>query len=233
MKSFVIKLSGEIFKPPTSTAITSTVVTTIVAQIKQLQKTHQINIVIGGGNFFRGSRDGKALHLTPTTAHAVGMLATVMNGLMLHDLCKKESIDCVLLGATQIAGSIECASQERIDAARTRNAVIIFAGGTGCPFFSTDTAAVLRALQVGATEIWKATTVDGVYSADPATDKTATRIPAITYTDALAKQLKIVDATALCLAQEHALTIRVFNGFTTDALRTAAQNNTFGSTIKS
>ncbi len=232
MKSLIIKLSGELFRPPATTGLTNTVALTVLAQIKQLQKQYQINIVLGGGNFFRGSRDGKALHLTPTTAHAAGMLATMMNGLMMHDMCKQASLESVLLSATEIPGSIEGVSQVRIDAARARDAIIIFAGGTGNPFFSTDTAAVLRALQVGASEIWKATNVDGVYSADPATDKQATRLPSVTYADAIARQLKIVDRTALCLAQEHALTLRVFNLFSPDALLEAAHNNNFGSTIK-
>lgn len=234
MKSILLKLSGELFKGPeqaTAACIDTQFVQHLIAQIKQLKNMHQINIVIGGGNFFRWSKEGKQLGLSQPTADAIGMLATAMNGLLLRDFLHHEGIPCLLMGAQSIPGVINIFDQEKVDVARKTGNVIIFTGGTGNPYFSTDTAAIIRALQVGATTVWKATTVNHVYDADPAQNKNAQALKKISYSQALEKKLHVMDLTALTLAQEHNITLRIFSIFEKNALLQVAQNQDFGSTI--
>jgi uridylate kinase len=234
MKTILLKLSGELFKGSNTLGnicMNAELVKNLAKHIKKLRKDHQISIVIGGGNFFRGQKEGAHLGLKRPTADAVGMLATIMNGLMLRDFFEKEGIACTVLDARGIPGVISPIEQTMLDQAVASKSVIIFTGGTGNPFFSTDTAAVVRALQVGATEIWKASTVDYVYDADPAKNTKAKPIKKACYTDMVKRKLKVMDLTAMTLAQEHALTIRVFNIFTPNALLKAASDADFGSTI--
>lgn len=239
MKSVLIKLSGELFKKPGTqpsaehACMDAYFVRDIVMQIKQLTQTHRVSIVIGGGNFFRGAKEGRQLGVRPTTADAVGMLATTMNGLILQDFMVNQGVGCLLVGALALPGLIQPIDQIKIDQAIQNGSVIIFTGGTGNPFFSTDTAAVVRALQVGANEVWKATTVDHVYDADPALNKDAQPIEKTTYADVLARRLKVMDMTAIALAQEHNISVRIFSIYTPNALGLVAENNNFGSTISS
>lgn len=232
MKSILIKLSGELFKADNS-CINATFVRDIITQIKQLTRTHRVSIVIGGGNFFRGGKEGRDLGLRPTTADSVGMLATAMNGLILQDFMRNEGIPCLVLGALPFPGLINPIDQTGIELALEQNKVIIFTGGTGNPYFSTDTAAVLRALQVGASTVWKATKVDHLYDADPVTNKNAVSIKKITYQDVLARKLKVMDLTAIALAQDHNITVRIFSIYAPNALGHVAEDENFGSTISS
>lgn len=240
MKSVLIKLSGELFKTPSSDANVSddacmniSFVRDIVAQIKKLTLTHRVGIVIGGGNFFRGRNEGRQLKLQQTTADSVGMLATAMNGIILQDFMRHADVPCILVGAIPLPGLIQPIDQINIDKALAQNNVIIFTGGTGNPFFSTDTAAVLRALQIGAGTVWKATNVDYVYDDDPSSNAHAQPIKKTTYHDVLARKLKVMDLTAITLAQENNITVRVFSIHSPNALGQVAENNNFGSTISS
>jgi len=234
MKPILLKLSGELFKTTASghdVCMDTALVGQIIKQIQILSSTHHISIVVGGGNFFRGAKEGHALSLRPTTADSVGMLATVMNSLILRDFFYNHKIACTILSPFPIPGIIQPIDQAIIDHARINNQVIIFAGGTGNPFFTTDTTAVLRALQVGAQEVWKATKVEYVYDADPVKNPDAKQLKKISYTDVLQKKLQVMDLTAITLAQEHNIVIRVFSLFSPDALLHVAQDPEFGSTI--
>lgn len=227
MKTILLKLSGETFCENQSDTITS-----LIEQIKTITQSHRMGIVLGGGNFFRGSKNGTALGLRPTTGHTVGMVATLMNGLILQDLLLQSGVSCSLHSALPCPTIARPIRQELIDNALTCKSCVIFVGGTGNPFFTTDTNGVVRALQIGANELWKGTKVDGVYDADPEQHANAKKFDTITYKDALDKKLGVIDATALTLAEQEKLPIRVFNLFKPNALINALEKPDFGSTIR-
>ena len=230
-KRVLLKITGTILIDQQTKELTVSTIITLINQIKKLLPTHQFGIVIGGGNFFRGTQQGSKLGITPSIAHMIGMLSTIMNGLIIKDIMEQQALAsshfcalyCPEIGTTITA--------QKIMHALHNNHVLIFTAGTGNPFFTTDTSAVLRALQMHADEIWKGTNVDGVYTADPHKDPNAQFIPFLTYKQALDQRLTIMDATAFTLADHYKQRIRVFNIFTPDALYYAAQDNTFGSTI--
>lgn len=231
MKTILLKVSGKIFSQETG-AIQATMARSLVNQIKQLNaQNYRFGIVIGGGNFFRGAQQGKALQMQRAAADHVGMLATVMNGIILNDVFSQAGVASTVLNALAIPGVADIISDQAIHEHLQQNRCIIFTGGTGCPYFSTDTNAVIRALQIGATELWKATNVDYLYDADPATNPQAKPITTITMQEAFNKNLRVMDAAAFALARDHHLPIRVFNIWKQDALLNAAQDATFGSTI--
>ncbi len=201
----------------------------IAAQIKQLD--HTFGIVIGGGNFFRGARQSSALHISEQTGHTVGMLATMMNGLIVQDILEQAGVSTTLFSAVSCPSVGLPLSPQALNKALKESRCLIFSGGTGNPFVSTDTTAVIRALQMDAQQIWKATKVDGVYSADPQKEPSAKLIKKLTYKQALDDNLDVMDATAFTLAQEHNLDLRVFNIFSNNALIQAANDPEFGSTL--
>jgi uridylate kinase len=188
---------------------------------------------MGGGNFFRARKQGVMWGMQQAPADTVGMLATVMNGLIWADLLTQAQVPTVVLSALSIPGLVQPISHETITHAQKNNNIIIFTGGTGNPYFTTDTAAVLRGLQMGAREIWKATGVDYIFDADPAQNPQAHPIKNISYHDFIEKKLGIMDLTAITMAQENNIIIRVFNIFTPQALFNAAHDKTIGSTISS
>jgi len=224
MNPLLIKISGELFSNESS-------INTIIAQIKALTNKQKVGIVIGGGNFFRGASDKSKLGLTASSADMIGMLSTMVNGIMLNDLLAQQGVSCKLLSALVYPSVADVANHKEITHALEQHDCIIFVGGTGNPFFTTDTNAVLRALQIGADQVWKATKVDGVYDNDPLINKSAKRYSVITYQEALDKNLKIMDKTAITLAQEHSVQIRVFDLFADNALLQASKDPKFGSKI--
>jgi len=230
-KKILLKLTGEIFVDKTSRYLTTTHLSMVAEQIKALHTTHQFGIVIGGGNFFRGGSRTAMPSLTATTGHQIGMLATMMNGLIIKDVLEAHGVATTLLTAfscPQVGASI---SADTIKAAVQNNHTLIFTGGTGNPFFTTDTSAIIRALQMEADQIWKGTIVDGVYSANPTTDAHAHLLKHLSLQEAIDKKLGIMDTTAYVLAQEHKKTIRVFNIFSEAALTKMAHDPDFGSLI--
>ena len=230
-RKILLKLTGKIFLSKDGRTLNSELIQHIIDQIKQLEDTLQFGIVVGAGNIFRGEEQGKQLGLTPAFGHQAGMLATMINGLILKDIFYQKKVAASLLSAIicpQIADPI---SQQRVNADLNESKVILFSGGTGAPFFTTDTNAVVRCLQMGASEVWKATGVDGIYTSDPAKNKDAALIKKIQYSDAISKKLNIIDLTAMTLAQKYDVIIRVFNIFEPDALIKASKNIEFGSII--
>lgn len=205
----------------------------LAAQLKILaSRNYKVALLIGGGNIFRGSEHGKRLSITPSRGHTIGMLATVINAVMLADLLSHEELKTTLLSAFPVPGIARVVSAENITTAFQQEHIIIFGGGIGTPFFSTDTAAIIRALEIQAHTVWKATSVPGVFDADPQTHKNAQLLPNITFQYALNNKLQIMDQTALVLAQQHHLVIKVFDIFTQDALLKATDDPHFGSVIK-
>lgn len=236
MESILIKLSGEFFctqeqESCKAHSFDHARLKDFATQIKQLCKNHKIGIVVGGGNFFRASKQGKQLKMHQPNADAAGMLATVLNGIILQDILTQVDLASCVLSAFSIDSMVPRINQQLIDAALSENKVIIFVGGTGNPFCTTDTNAVLRALQMNAKQVWKATKVDGVYSADPKLDKKAKKLKTVGYAQMLEKNLKIIDPTAVTLAAENRVAIRVFDIFDKNALLKVSKDSDFGSTI--
>lgn len=228
----LLKLTGEIFISPKTRALTNTILKSIIEQIKQLEHSYQFGIVIGGGNFFRGSQQGFALGISPSVGHQVGMLATMMNALLIKDLFESCKIPATILCAIDCPEVGPAISQQTIQAALEHGKTIIFAGGTGNPFFTTDTTAILRGLQIQAEEVWKGTHIDGVYDSDPQQNPSAHFLQYVSYDQALDKKLGIMDATAFALAATYKKKVRIFSIFEPNALIQAAENLNFGSTIE-
>lgn len=234
MITILLKVTGELFSqahvasgetPKNSWA------REVVQQIKQLQATHVFGIVVGGGNFFRGSKQGEQLGLRPAVGHQVGMVATIMNGLILRDLCEQAGLHVTMLSSIPIPGIADMVSPQTIAHAHAQRHTIIFVGGTGLPFVTTDTAAIMRGLQINALEVWKGTNVDGVYDADPRIVPDARKLATVRFDDALVQRLAIMDATAYTLAREYNQRVRVFNIFSAQSLLCAACDEHFGTIL--
>ena len=209
----VLKLSGESLQSSsTGYGIDSTVTHQVAAQIKEIHDLGvQVGVVIGGGNIFRGTGvTAKSQGIDRTTADYMGMLATVINSLALQDALEKQGCHTRVQTAIRMEELAEPYIRRRAIRHLEKGRVVVFAAGTGNPYFSTDTAAALRAIEIDAEVILKATKVDGVYSADPHQDKKATRYTSLTYIDLLNRGLKVMDATAVSLCKENGLPIIVF-----------------------
>lgn len=230
-ETILIKLSGEIFCPNKISAGSLPVVHSVVAQIAQLHKRFQLGIVMGGGNYFRGERQGSQLGLTPWPAHTIGMFATVMNGIALTNLLEQQHIPTVLFSAIDCSQAGNAITPQAIRSATEAKRVLVFAGGTGNPFFTTDTNAVLRAVQMGANTIWKAGPADGIYDSDPKINPSASKLKSVSYAEALESKLQIMDMSAFAMAADHNIQIRIFSIFENNALLHAAADQQFGSLI--
>ncbi len=230
-KSVLLKLSGELFATNNNNFDLS-LISSLITGIKEVLKNFNLGIVIGGGNFFRGSKEGKDLGLKESVAHEIGMLATIMNGKILQQLLEKEDIKTTLFSALQCNPIAKTINQNNIDRAFKENHCLIFSGGTGNPFFTTDTNAILRALQINAQEVWKATNVDGLYNSDPKINPNAKLIKKTTYGEILQKKLNVMDLTAISLAQQYNIKIKIFNIFKKDSLFNLYKNSEFGSLVE-
>ena len=230
-KTILLKITGEILLSPSSGKLDKTHLCSLAEQIKQLRDTHYFGIVSGGGNFFRGSVQGKHLGITPTIGHQVGMLATMMNGLLIQDIFEQHGVPSSVFCAVPSPEIGKPISQQSIQTAKEKGQCMIFTGGTGNPFFTTDTTAILRGLQIDAEEIWKGTTVNGIYTKDPRKFPDAQFMPEVSHKDALALDLKIMDAAAFALAAQHNMMIRIFDIFSSTPLLNPAHDSTFGSKV--
>lgn len=187
----------------------------------------EVGLVMGGGNLARGSA---LTHIPPVSGHTVGMLGTVMNGVALRGTLEEEGVPSLLLSALPCPGVAEAVDPWRAREALGAGEVVLFAAGTGNPFVTTDTAAVIRALAVGAQAVLKGTKVDGVYEADPEKDPTARPIPRLPHREYLARGLRVMDGAAVAIAGEHGLPIVVFAAAREGALLAALRGET-GSVI--
>ena len=224
-------MTGEIFLNAKTKALSAELLHQLIDQIKQLNGKYQWGIVIGGGNFFRGNQHGKRMGIRSSVGHQIGMLGTMMNGLMLKDLMEQQGLAAELLCAMPSPEIGNPISQQTINGSLDEDKILIFTGGTGNPFFTTDTTAILRALQINADEVWKGTSVDGVYTTDPRTNPDAKKLDRVTFKQAIEQRYGVMDLTAYAMAEQHNEPIRIFNIFTPDALLKAAQDPQFGSTI--
>jgi uridylate kinase len=207
----LLKISGEALIGEQNFGIDIKVARSVAEEIKQVHDLGiQVAVVIGGGNIFRGV-SVSAGNMDRSSADYIGMLATVMNAVVLQDALEKTGIETRVLSAIDIPQLAEPFIRRRAIRHLEKSRIVIFAAGTGNPFFSTDSAAALRALEIKADVILKATKVDGVSSADPMKDRTATRFDCITFQEVLEKQLKVMDASAISLCMDNDLPIIVFN----------------------
>ncbi len=210
-KRILLKLSGEALAANLGFGVDQERIHEIAAELGEVRKLGvQIAIVVGGGNFFRGVAD-QAKEMDRVSADHMGMLATVINALALQDALEKQGIFTRVQTAIEMNQVAEPFIRRRAIRHLEKGRIVIFAGGTGNPYFSTDTAASLRAMEIKADAILKATKVDGIYDADPMKVKDAKKITQITYLDVLKQGLRVMDATAISLCQENNLPIIVFN----------------------
>ena len=210
-KRVLIKLSGEALGGSKGFGIDADILRNMALQIREVQELGvEIVIVVGGGNIFRGLQ-GSERGIERATGDYMGMLATVINALALQDALEKENVQTRVQSALQISAVAEPFIRRRAMRHLEKGRVVIFGGGTGNPYMSTDTTAALRANEIGADIILKATKVDGIYDKDPMKHKDAKRFTKIRYIDALQKQLKVMDATAFSMCLDNNMPIVVFN----------------------
>jgi len=218
-KRILVKLSGEALMGEDSYGINQGVIERIVGEIGDVAKLGvEIAVVIGGGNIFRGVAPAAA-HMDRATADYMGMLATIMNALALQDAMRRANIISRVQSALNVEAVVEPYIRGKAMRYLEEGKIVIFAAGTGNPFFTTDTAAALRGMEINAELVLKATKVDGVYSADPKKDSTAVRYKKLTFDEAIIKNLKVMDATALTLCRDQRLPINVFSIFEAGALK--------------
>jgi uridylate kinase len=224
-RRILLKISGEALMGEQTFGIDVNIARAVAEEIQQVHALGiQVAVVVGGGNIFRGLSKS-AGNMDRSSADYIGMLATVMNAVVLQDALETTGIETRVLSAIDIPQLAEPFIRRRAIRHLERNRIVIFAAGTGNPFFSTDSAAALRALEIKAEVIIKATKVDGVYSADPMKDPTATRFDCITYQEVLEKQLKVMDSSAISLCMDNNLPIVVFNMRTPGNIARIVQSN--------
>lgn len=211
-KRILLKLSGEVLAGERGFGIDPETLKRIASEIMEIHEMGvEMGIVVGGGNIFRGLRDAALYAIKRVTGDYIGMLATVINALALQDAIENLGAETRVMTAIEMRDVAEPYIQRRALRHLEQGRIIIFAAGTGNPFFTTDTAASLRALQIGAEVVLKGTDVDGVFDKDPHEDPTAVKFETITHIDALKLGLKVLDATAISLCHESNIPIVVFN----------------------
>jgi uridylate kinase len=229
-KRILLKLSGEALMGDDAYGINHATITGIVAQVKDIVELGvEVGIVIGGGNIFRGVAPA-AEGMDRATADYMGMLATVMNALALQDAMRHVGVEARVQSALGIE-FVEPYVRAKALRALEKGRVVIFGAGTGNPFFTTDTAAALRGMEIDAEIVLKATKVDGIYTADPKKDATATKYETVTFDEAIHQNLKVMDATAFTLCRDQKLPIAVFNIFKAGALKRVVMGEKEGTRV--
>jgi uridylate kinase len=228
----VVKLSGESLSGPDEFGIHAQTIRDIAREVKEVHDLGvQVAIMVGGGNIFRGARQ-KDLSIDRATGDYMGMLATVLNGLALQDALEKCGCNTRLMSAIEMHEVAEPFIRRRATRHLEKQRVVIFAGGTGNPYFSTDTAAALRAMEIKAQVILKATRVDGIYDADPEKVADAKMFDRISYLDVLQKGLSVMDSTAISLCMDNKMPIVVFNMNVPGNLKRVVMGERVGSVVE-
>lgn len=231
-KRILLKLSGEALVGEEGFGIDPKVLDRMSLEIGQLVGIGvQVGLVIGGGNLFRGAALQQA-GLDRVTGDHMGMLATLMNALAMRDSLERSNIASRVMSAIPMSGVVDHYDRRKAISALERGEVVMFAAGTGNPFFTTDSAACLRGIEVDAELVLKATKVDGVYSADPMKDPTATKYDELSYDEVLDKKLEVMDLTAICLCRDHNMPLRVFEMEKAGALLNIVVGGAEGTLIK-
>ena len=228
----VLKLSGEALAEPNGSGLDNAVLEQVAREVHgaRAELGVDIAIVVGGGNFWRGIK-GAGQGMDQAQADFMGMLATVMNGLALQDALERAGQHARVMSAIEMPKVAEPYIRRRAERHLEKGRVVILAGGTGNPFFTTDTAAALRGAEMGVDVMLKATKVDGIYSADPVKDPSATLYKTITFDEALIKNLQVMDATAFALCRDRKLPIKVFSILKPGALMRVVQGEPEGTLV--
>ena len=230
-KRIVFKPSGEALAGASGSGLDGATLDHTAREIIAVREMGvDVSVVVGGGNFWRG-RTGAMSGMDATQSDHIGMLGTVMNALALQDSLERNGQSTRVMSAIEMPRIAEPYIRRRAMRHLEKGRVVIFAAGTGNPFFTTDTAAALRGAEIGAEIVLKATKVDGVYSADPNKDPTATRYARITFDEAIAKNLQVMDATAFALCRDQKLPIKVFSIFKPGALKRVAMGEDEGTLV--
>ena len=230
-KKVLLKLSGEALMGDDSYGINPSTIDAMVADVAEVVHTGiQLAIVIGGGNIFRGVAGGAA-GMDRATADYMGMLATMMNALALQDALRQKGVEARVQSALRMDQVVEPYIRPKAIRHMEEGKVVIFAAGTGNPFFTTDTAAALRGAEMGVEVVLKATKVDGIYTSDPKKDPTATRYDTITFDEAIIKNLQVMDATAFALCRDRKLPIKVFSILKPGALKRVVMGDSEGTLV--
>jgi uridylate kinase len=231
-KRILLKISGEALAGPAGYGLDGEVLKRIASEIKQVQEAGvELGIVVGGGNIFRGMKAAVEQGMDRAMADYMGMLATVQNSLALQDYLERVNVVTRVLTAIEMKEVAEPFIPRRALRHLEKGRVVIFAAGTGNPYFTTDTAAVLRAAQIDAQAIFKATDVDGVFDRDPAKFRDAVRYDTLTYLQVLDKGLKVLDSTAVSLSMDNKIPIVVFNMEVDGNIYRAAMGEDVGTTV--
>jgi uridylate kinase len=230
-RRILLKMSGEVLGGSSGSGIDAEALHGMAAQIREVKELGvQVVVVIGGGNIFRGISGGDK-GIERATGDYMGMLATVINSLALQDALEKQGIPTRVQSAITMSQVAEPFIRRRAVRHLEKGRVVIFGGGTGNPYFSTDTAAALRANEIGAEAILKATKVDGIYDSDPKKNPDAKRYDEITYTEALTKRLKVMDSTAFSMCMDNKMPIIVFDFFKAHNMRDVVLGNKVGTLV--
>ena len=231
-KRVLLKISGEALAGEASRGLDFSVISEVCDVVaKCVDAGIQVGIVVGGGNFWRGVKDGSG-KMERTRADHMGMLATTINALALADMLEQRKVDVRVQTAIEMRSIAEPYIRSKATRHLDKGRVVIFGCGTGNPFFSTDTAAVLRAAEIGADVILLAKNIDGVYSADPNIDPTAIKYDSISYADVLAQQLKVMDSTATSLSMDNHIPIMLFALKDPENVYRAAMGEQIGTLVK-
>ena len=210
-RRILLKLSGEALMGDAEFGIDPRVLDRTAAEVRELVRLGvEVGLVVGGGNLFRGAAL-QAVGLNRVTGDHMGMLATVMNALAMDDALRRAGVRSRVMSALALTGVAESYDRRHAKQALSTGEVVVFAAGTGNPFFTTDSAACLRGIEGEADLVLKATKVDGVYSADPKRDSTATRFDRLSFDEVIARNLGVMDLTAICLCRDHNMPLRVFD----------------------
>ncbi|MCX7116142.1 MAG: UMP kinase [Gammaproteobacteria bacterium] len=230
-KRILVKYSGEALMGKAAFGIDPMILDGLARQLRELVSMGvEVGLVVGGGNLFRG-KALSAIGVGRVTGDHMGMLATVMNAMALRDALERIDLPARIMSAIPMLGVVDPYHRRKAMTHLREGQVVIFAAGTGNPFFTTDTAACLRAIEVGADIVLKATKVDGIYSEDPFINPQATRYDYLTYQDILTKGLKVMDLTAICLCQEHHMPLQVFDMSDESALKKLVMGEKIGTLV--
>ena len=231
-KRILLKISGEALAGDAHRGLDFTIVNDLCRSIKScVDMGVQIGLVIGAGNFWRGVKDG-ADKMQRSHADAMGMLGTVMNAIAVADALEKHGMDARVLSAVEMNKFCEYFTRDVADRYLNEGKIVLFAAGTGSPYFSTDTGAVLRGVEIEADAVLMAKNVDAIYSADPAKDPTAVKYTQLTYDEVLAKHLKATDSTAMTLAMDNDMTLVCFGLAEENSIVRVVRGEAIGTTVK-
>lgn len=227
----LLKFSGEVLMGKADFGWDIAVLQQVAQQVKSIRENGvEVAIVVGGGNVFRGGQVQSDL-IQRSTADQMGMMATVMNGLALRDVFESQGVRSRIMSANAVEGVAEGFNANRAQKYLADGEVLVFAGGTGNPFFTTDTAAALRGIEVGADVVLKATKVDGIYDSDPKKNPQALRFSSLSYAEVIQQNLQVMDLAAFALCRDHAMPIRVFDMLKDGALERILQGEDEGTLV--